>query len=242
MFGAHIPEVQLSPAVIRAALQLADVQPSEKYLEPGSGEGVGLVIAANEFSADATGIEILDHANDIARAAAKSAGVVVQIVRADLQTYSMADADVVLIHLGPAFHDVLADKLQSELKPSTRVVACGWSVAGWNEVDSIEIDGMPVFLYKPADQSTHIRWNEAAMLATPNTAYCLAEVGANLEPVSVQVSNDNVQTTTWPTAPKRGQRMLVEVNWCGVATPISIRIVSEGKLRGTELSLSQPTA
>lgn len=245
-FGAHIPELQLSPAVIRAALKLANLKPNERYLEPGSGEGIGLVIAAKEFGASAHGVEILDHAIAASRATAKRANVDVEIAWGDLQQHDMSSADVVLLHLGPAFHDVLASKLQAELVPTARVVACGWSVAGWHEIDSIDVEGMPIFLYQPNNPQSQIIWNESVNPVESNFELAVATAGVDLNDVTVTVGDTlsgAVQATVWPRNPRRGQRIAVELRWNKPTAAGTIQLVGSDRFgsadRGSALQLSK---
>ena len=87
LFGVHIPELQLSTEEYRRGIAAADLRDGERYLELGSGHGMGLVIAAREFGAIAVGVEYLDEAIDRAREAADRAGIGerVELIRADLR-------------------------------------------------------------------------------------------------------------------------------------------------------------
>ena len=53
-----LPSVPTRPDRIRAALRLADLKAGEAFADLGAGDGRTLVIAAKEFGATATGIEI----------------------------------------------------------------------------------------------------------------------------------------------------------------------------------------
>ncbi|MEW5940837.1 MAG: hypothetical protein AB1750_14300, partial [Chloroflexota bacterium] len=53
-----LPSVPTRPDRIRAALRLADLRPGEAFFDLGAGDGRTLVIAAREFGAKATGIEV----------------------------------------------------------------------------------------------------------------------------------------------------------------------------------------
>src|SRR4051812_26316483 len=117
MFGVHIPELQLPDDAFRDAFRAAGLADGEVYLELGSGHGRGLVIANAEFGAEARGVEYVTDAIELAHAYARERGAQIDVVRADLMTVDPSEADVLLLHLGAAFHDVLAPRLQGLLKP-----------------------------------------------------------------------------------------------------------------------------
>lgn len=159
LFGVHIPELQLDADEYRAGLRAAQLQPGERYLELGSGHGRGLVLAAAEFGASGTGVEYLDDAIERARRSAERAGVGdrVELVRDDLRRVDPTPFDVVHMHLGPAFHDVLAARMERLLTQGARVVAAGWRVPGWLP-DDVDWDGG--YVYRPADPRHQASWGD----------------------------------------------------------------------------------
>jgi SAM-dependent methyltransferase len=162
LFGVHIPELQLPTQEYRAGLQAAGLRADERYLELGSGHGRGLVLAAEEFGAHATGVEYLEDAIERALRAARRAGVeqLVEVVREDLRRIDPTPFDVVHMHLGPAFHDVLAPRLERLLAQHARVVAAGWCVPGWlPDPAGAAWDGG--YVYRPADPRMQASWGEA---------------------------------------------------------------------------------
>lgn len=162
LFGVHVPELQLPAEEYRAGLRAAGLTAGETYLELGSGHGAGLVIAASEFDAVATGVEYLTDAIERAERAARRAGVDdrVTLVRDDLRRIDPTAFDVVHVHLGPAFHDVLAARMERLLAQHARVVAAGWKVPGWQPLpDALDAwDGG--YVYRPADPRMQASWGE----------------------------------------------------------------------------------
>jgi len=163
LFGVHIPELQLPDDEYRAAMRAAALAADELYIELGSGHGNGLVIAAAEFGARAFGVEYLEDANERAVAAALRAGVGdrVNVRREDLRTTDPTPADVLYLHLGPAFHDLLAPRLERMLTRSTRVIAAGWRVPGWLPVPGTQDSWDAGYVYRPADPLLHATWGPA---------------------------------------------------------------------------------
>lgn len=161
LFGVHIPELQLSIDDYRAGIAAAGLAADEYYLELGSGHGIGLVVAAREFEADAHGVEYLDDAIARAYERAERAGVRdrIDIVRGDVRRTNVASADVLHMHLGPAFHDVLAAQLEQQLTPGARVIAAGWQVPGWLPSPSALEAWDFGYVYRPADPKWQLAWS-----------------------------------------------------------------------------------
>jgi SAM-dependent methyltransferase len=162
LFGVHVPELQLPADEYRAAFAAARLEPGDRYLELGSGHGTGLVVAAAEHGAIATGAEYLDDAIERARDRARRAGVEDRVVllHEDLRRVDPTPFDVVHVHLGPAFHDVLAARLERLLAQHARVIAAGWRVPGWLPVPGTEDEWDGGYVYRPADPRLQASWGE----------------------------------------------------------------------------------
>lgn len=180
LFGVHIPELQLDDDAYRRGMEAAGLSAGDTYLELGCGHGRGLVIAAREFGAVATGVEYLPDAIARAHARARSAGVEVAIQRGDVRASELA-ADVIHMHLGPAFHDVLASRFERLLCGSgARVIAARWGVPGWIPCATTPLDDS--FVYRPGDPATHGVWD-----TDPGARKLMWRAGADLIDVEVHV-------------------------------------------------------
>lgn len=252
-FGVHVPELQLTGAQIAAALDLAALQPGERYLELGSGEGFGLIAAAQR-GARAVGIEILPDAVERSRRRATNAGTDVTIETGDLLKHDMSSADVILMHLGPAFHDVLAPKFERDLTARTRVVACGWRVPGWHATGTTDHGGAPAYMYNPADPATHVIWESATDMsvvevpATDSRAGVVGVVltaGVELWDVSVTAAGSDGHPRCDATTLQRGEPAMVEVV-VPAAGSVELTVtarshaVSEPVQRGPTLTIAAP--
>ncbi|MBC7643919.1 MAG: hypothetical protein H7123_02255 [Thermoleophilia bacterium] len=227
MFGVHIPELQLPDDAFRDAFRAAELKPGERYLELGSGHGRGLVIANVEFDAISHGVEYLPEAIQRSFDLATARGATVAIERADLMEVDPSDADVILLHLGAAFHDVLAPRLQGLLKPTTRVISCGWTVPGW--LPTIASDAFDRgWIYQPSNPAWQCEWHDphpadadaithrTLPVEATVTEYVRLRAGTGLLQVGVTVTGDleNYLTVSVPcTELVRGQAMLVELTW-----------------------------
>lgn len=211
LFGVHIPELQLSDEQYRAGLVAAALEPNETYVELGSGHGRGLRIAALEFEARATGIEYLEDANERALATAERSGVahLVRVVRDDLRRYDPAHADVVHMHLGPAFHDVLAPRLERLLTSGARVVAAGWQVPGWLPLEGALDSWDGGYVYRPADPRMHATWGTTYELG--GIVVHELHVHADLEAIEVRLAGSGTTATISARTAGRGQSIFIEV-------------------------------
>lgn len=193
LFGVHIPELQLPLGEYRAAFRAAALQPDERYVELGSGHGHGLVLAAGEFGARALGIEYLEDAIATSRQRAADAGVAdrVEVVRADLRRVDLRDADVVHLHLGPAFHDLLASRLEQALSPGARVVCAGWEVPGWRADPAAESTWPGGSVYRPADPAWHVSLASCGRDRDSGAVVAWLDVHADLADVTVTATTSD---------------------------------------------------
>ena len=212
LFGVHIPELQLSVADYRGGLRAAGLTAGEHYLELGSGHGRGLVVAAAEHDAIATGVEYLEDAIERARRAADKAGVGdrVTLVRDDLRRVDLTPFDVVHMHLGPAFHDVLAARMERLMTQDARVVAAGWRVPGWLPVDSALDAWDGGYVYRPADPRMQASWGAAG--STDELRWVELHVHADLDEIEPRVDGVPAKTAVAidRTVAARGTTVLVQ--------------------------------
>ena len=119
-------------AVVTAMLKLADVTKSDVVYDLGCGDGRIVIAAAKQFGASGVGIDIDPERIKEANAAAAKAGVKdrVKFIVGDLfdPAVKISDATVVTLYLLPSLNARLRPRLQSELKPGTRVVSNAFSM------------------------------------------------------------------------------------------------------------------
>ena len=118
---------------IRKALQLADLKPNEILYDLGAGDGRVLMIAAREFGAQATGIEIgpIQCALIYLRAAASGVGNRVKIKWGNYLNADLKDADVVFLYATSKEVSKLAAHLQQTMKPGSRLVSISADFPEW---------------------------------------------------------------------------------------------------------------
>jgi phospholipid N-methyltransferase len=130
IFGPYVPT---APAIVTRMLQVAKVGPDDFVIDLGSGDGRIPIAAAKEFGARGLGVEIDPELVAQSVANAKAAGVAdrVKFLKQDLYTADISQATVVSIYLLPKAIDLLSEKLQTELRPGTRVITHDYGLVDW---------------------------------------------------------------------------------------------------------------
>ena len=119
-------------SVVEAMLSLASVGPRDFVIDLGSGDG-RMVIAAAKHGARGLGVDIDAKLVDLANRFAERDGVAdrVEFREQDLFETDVHAATVVTIYLAPRIMGRVAQKLQGELAPGTRVVVHDFPLPGW---------------------------------------------------------------------------------------------------------------
>jgi phage tail-like protein len=114
-------------------LELARVTPSDVVYDLGSGDGRTVITAAQQFGAEAVGVELDDgrFEESAARIAALGLGRRAKIMHGDLFAADLHRATVVTLYLLSRVNARLRLSLEAQLRPGTRVVAHDFPVPGW---------------------------------------------------------------------------------------------------------------
>ena len=119
------PWVPTSRQVVHTMLSMAEVKAGEVVYDLGCGDGRVLVAAARSFGARAVGVEV-----DVFRYLWSVLAVTlfglrnqVRVIRGDLFSVDLREADVVFAYLLQDTNDRLKDKLRRELPPGARIIA-----------------------------------------------------------------------------------------------------------------------
>ena len=117
-------------------LTLAHLQPGEMLYDLGCGDGRVVIMAAQEFGARSVGVEMReDLAKQVlGKISELSLDGQVKIINGDMFKVDLAQADVVTLYLTTSANDKVKPKLESELKPGTRVVSHDYEILGWRPV------------------------------------------------------------------------------------------------------------
>lgn len=113
-------------------LKNANIQTGDKMYDLGCGDG-RLVFAGAKAGAKATGFEVSFVPYIIAKVGYlfQSSKKNINIKFKDFWWHNLQDADLVYFFLIPRIYKKLKKKLETELKPGTRVIAYVWPIEGW---------------------------------------------------------------------------------------------------------------
>lgn len=138
--------------VVTAMLRLAGVTKSDVVYDLGCGDGKIVIAAARQFGARGVGIEIDPERVKAARAAVRAAGVSdkVTIIEGNIfdPALTLSDATVVTLFLLESLNAKLRPRLQSELKPGTRIVSNAFHMGTiWPADKTQDIDDTTIYLW-----------------------------------------------------------------------------------------------
>jgi cyclopropane fatty-acyl-phospholipid synthase-like methyltransferase len=145
-----VPFVPSPIQVVEKMLSLAEVDEGELVYDLGCGDGRVLFTAARRFRANAVGCEIRPQLVTHVRNKIRNLRLDdrIRIVRKDMFTTPLYDADVITLYLTSDMLGKLRPKLEAELKPMARVVCHDFPIPGWTPVHWERSNGHTVYLYR----------------------------------------------------------------------------------------------
>lgn len=134
----YYPTPQL---IVEQMLKVGGLKPGEKMFDLGSGDGRIVIMAAQKFKADATGVELDE-------ALCKQSEAKIQklklgnarIIHGDILKQDYSSADLLTVYLLPVSNDKVRPILDQQLKKGTRIVAHDFEFADWKPVKVVDID------------------------------------------------------------------------------------------------------
>lgn len=135
------PFIPTAEEIIDVKLKLGGIKPEERVFDLGCGDGRVLIAAARHYRAICAGYEIRPDLARQAIEAVRRSGLQdrIVIVRGDLMKADTSTADVVVLYLSKEVTELLAPKLESELRPGSRVVAQTFPLPGWTPTKTISV-------------------------------------------------------------------------------------------------------
>jgi predicted RNA methylase len=132
-------------AVVERMLKFGELKSGEKMFDLGSGDGRVVVMAAQKFGANSTGVEMDPDLVKQSTDRIRNLGLEkkAHIIAGDILKQDFTSADLVTVYLLPSSNDKIRPLLEKQLKKGTRVVSHDFLFAGWTPVkeEHIEDDG-----------------------------------------------------------------------------------------------------
>ncbi|HLH41046.1 MAG TPA: methyltransferase domain-containing protein [Bryobacteraceae bacterium] len=128
--------------IVERMLNLGELKAGEKMFDLGSGDGRIVIMAAQQFKADATGVEFDDSLYKQSMEKIRSLGLssTARIIHGDLLKQDYSSADLLTVYLLPMSNDKVAPLLEKQLKKGARVVAHDFEFSAWKPVKTVDID------------------------------------------------------------------------------------------------------
>lgn len=143
------PPIPSLSSTVKRMMRLAEIKPGEKLIDLGSGDG-RILFAAAKNGAQCVGIEInplLVWYTKLRCALSRASSVTVH--RENLWEVDLSNADIVTIYMVPIYMQKLKEKVQSEMKPGSRILAAVHPFPDWPPTAQEE----NVFLYRIPEKS-----------------------------------------------------------------------------------------
>jgi Mycolic acid cyclopropane synthetase len=143
--GKLAPFYPTPEPVVTRMLELGELKAGEKMFDLGSGDGRIVIMAAQRYHADATGVELdknlVRQSMDRIRKLGLEASA--RIINGDLLKEDYSTADLITVYLLPLSNDRVQPLLDRELKKGARVVAHDFEFRGWTpeKTETIDDDG-----------------------------------------------------------------------------------------------------
>ena len=132
---------------VRKMLELAKVDQNDTVIDMGSGDGRIIIIATEEFGADAIGIEADPLRVLWSRIRIRRQGLnnKASIIWGNFYNQDLSDATVITIYQFEPVNNKLKPKFTSELKPGTRIVSYSFPFKDWTPTETAE--DQKIYLY-----------------------------------------------------------------------------------------------
>ncbi len=153
--GKDVIWIPTPDEVVTRMLLMAEVKPSDRVYDLGSGDGKIAIAAAREFGARAWGLEYNPDMVSHSQRRAREAGIAdkVQFRQADIFQSDFSSATVITMYLLPDLNLRLRPLLY-KMPPGTRVVSHSFTMGDWQPDETARAGAGDVFLWHiPANAS-----------------------------------------------------------------------------------------
>jgi len=148
--------VPSSLGTVQKMLRLADLQPGQRLVDLGAGDGRVVIMAARKFQAEAVGVEIDPLRYVLANFLIVLLGLRRQawVYYASVYDFDLAGANAVIIYLTRGANEKLKPHLAEQLRPGAKVVA-RFAVPGWTPLAMD--DTKMIFVYEIGNVGSEVK-------------------------------------------------------------------------------------
>jgi protein-L-isoaspartate O-methyltransferase len=128
--------------IVEKMLDLGGLKAGEKMFDLGSGDGRIVIMAAQKYHADATGIEMDDDLYRQSMQKIRSLGLekTARIIHGDIFKQDYSPANLITVYLLPVSNDKVRPLLEKQLKKGTRVVSHDFPFRDWTPDKEVTIE------------------------------------------------------------------------------------------------------
>lgn len=127
--------------IVERMLDFGQLKAGEKMYDLGSGDGRIVIMAAQRYHADATGVELDGDLYISSEAKIRKLGLQksARIVHGDILKQNYSSANLITVYLLPESNIKARPLLEAQLKRGTRVVAHDFGIGGWTPTKTLTI-------------------------------------------------------------------------------------------------------
>jgi SAM-dependent methyltransferase len=137
---------------VKKMVAMAKIKKGQRVYDIGCGDGRFVYIAANEYGANATGIELSPIVYLLALVRKLFWKSKAQIRYANFKHCDLSDADIIFCYLLPESLEKIQPDLDKQFKKGTRIYSYAFKIPGWKLIETEERDKQlnlaPVFVYE----------------------------------------------------------------------------------------------
>lgn len=131
--------------IVEKMLQFGGLKAGEKMYDLGSGDGRIVIMAAQKFHAQATGVEMDKDLFRQSTEKIRKLGLekTAHIINGDIFKQNYSPADMITVYLLPTSNDKIQPLLEKQLRKGARVVSHDFEFKAWQpeKVETIDDDG-----------------------------------------------------------------------------------------------------
>ena len=131
--------------VVEKMLNLSGLKRGERMFDLGSGDGRIVIMAAQKYGANSTGVELDKDLWKQSMEKIRSLGLEksARIIHGDAFAQDYSSADVITVYLLPNANDKMRPLLEKQLKKGTRIISHDFEFAAWKpeKTETIDDDG-----------------------------------------------------------------------------------------------------